>query len=569
MNRRFSFSTLIILLSGTLFFGGVKVGNALVQHQTTDEEHDKMDKPLNFKSAYPHPWDRPGPSSPVVHMGTARAAGMVERPLDLMDKDIDLAIENRVMPGAVVMVVRRGAIAKWKSYGYAARYTDSNFTEMDHLIKMRTDTIFDLASLSKLFTATAVMQLWDQGAFSLDDPGAKYLPEFSANGKENVTIKQLLTHTSGFRPDPPRHLYEIEGTRENRLNYVLKQPLTEKPGTHDVYSDINYIALGVLVERLTGQREDQYIRDHISEPLNMKDTMYNPPRNLKVRVAATESQPWTGREMIWGEVHDENAWALDGVAGHAGLFSSAHDLAVFGQMMLNHGIYAGKCVLSQKAVQLIKTNWNEAFPGQDHGLGWELSQGWYMDALADLHTIGHTGYTGTSIVVSPNNNTIVILLTNRVHPTRHTPSANEIRRAVARRTADAIPVSMPTKDAAWFSGYGNGLNRTLTAKVDTGHKAHLSYKTWYRTEKGYDLGNLEVSSNGSDWTAIKQYTGSSGDWLNQTIGLPERTEFVRFRYQTDAMVNGRGWYVFDAKLLTDGKAARPEWISDGWVKRGY
>lgn len=569
MIKRWTAAFAAALFSASLLFTGPASATVGTPKLQTIERHGKIGIPSKHPVAQPHSWDQPGPSSPVLHPGSAKAAGMVQQPLKEMEGAINEAIANRVMPGAVVLVARRGTIAKWKAFGYAARYTDADFTEMKNPVKMEKNTIFDLASISKLFTATAVMQLWDKGLFSLDDPVAKYIPEFAANGKQDVTIRQLLTHTSGFRPDPPTPLYKIDGTREDRLAYVLQEPLEYPPGTHYIYSDINFMTLGVLVERLSGEREDIYVRKHITGPLKLKDTMYNPPSRLKDRIAATEYQPWTGRGLVWGQVHDENAWALGGVAGHAGVFSSARDLAVFGQMMLDDGKYKGRKILSQKAVKLITTNWNEAFPGQDNGLGWELNQGWYMDALTESTTFGHTGYTGTSIVVSPNNETIAILLTNRVHPTRNTVSTNPIRRQVARYTADAIPVSIPGKGDAWFSGYGNHLNRTLTAQINLKQNAKLNFDTWYRTENGYDHGIVEISADGAEWTQLDKVTGSSGDWQSETFLLPKGTKFIRFRYQKDGSVNGRGWYVNHVRIAENGNMQVPEFKSSGWVERNY
>jgi len=364
---------------------------------------------------------------------------MLQAPLDDMDPLLEEAIANHVMPGAVVLVAKDGKVVKQDAYGYAARYTDSDFTEMDNPVAMQEDTIFDLASISKLFTATAVMQLWDQGAFELDDPVADYIPEFAANGKEEVTIRQLLTHTSGFRPSTTQPLHDIEGDREDKLAFVLDETLQNPPGEQYLYSDVDFITLGVLIERLSGLKQDEFTEQFITGPLNMTDTMYNPPAELQHRIAATEEQPWVDRELVWGEVHDEKAWTLDGVAGHAGVFSTASDLAVFGQMMLQNGTYEGVEILSEEAVELISTNWNEEIPGaRSSGLGWELNQSWYMDRLAESNTLGHTGYTGTSIVVSPNKNTVAMLLTNRVHPTAETVSTNPVRQLVGEKTGAAI-----------------------------------------------------------------------------------------------------------------------------------
>ncbi|MDY0395870.1 serine hydrolase domain-containing protein [Virgibacillus halophilus] len=366
------------------------------------------------------------------------AVHMLDKPLEDLDTEVERAIGEDVMPGAVVAIAKDGKIVKQQAYGYAARYIDSDFSEMENPVQMQTDTIFDIASMSKLFTATAIMQLWDQGAFDLNEPVAQYIPEFAKNGKGDITIKQLLTHTSGLRPGPSKSLYEVEGDREDRLKFAMEDAPQTDPDTDYIYSDINFMTLGVLIERISGQREDVFVREHITEPLEMRDTMYQPPAGLKDRIAATEYQPWTNRGLVWGSVHDENAWALDGVAGHAGVFSTAADLSVFAEMILHNGSYQGIQVLSKKAIKLIQTNWNGDFPGQDHGLGWELNQDWYMDALADENAMGHTGYTGTSIVINPNNQAVTILLTNRVHPTRETVSTNSIRKKVSEKAAHAI-----------------------------------------------------------------------------------------------------------------------------------
>ena len=169
---------------------------------------------------------------------------------------------------------------------------------------------------------------------------------------------------------------------------MFRQPLEAEPGTRYAYSDLNLITLGALVERLSGMPLDAFVKKHITDPLGMTDTMYNPPASLKPRIAATEYQPEIGRGLIWGEVHDENAWSLDGVAGHAGVFSTARDLAVFGHMFLQKGKYGDKRILKESTVELMAKYHLPDFPGDDHGLGWELNQSWYMDALADAENHG-------------------------------------------------------------------------------------------------------------------------------------------------------------------------------------
>lgn len=508
-------------------------------------------------------WNHPGHSAPVLHPGSVRGAGMRDEPLKEIDDVFKQAIAEKTTPGAVVLVARSGHIVKQQAYGDAARYLDDSLTEMENPVAMKTDTIFDVASISKIFTTVAAMKLYEKGKIQLDDPVAKYIPEFAANGKEDVTIRQLMTHTSGFTAWIPLH---SQGeTREDRLNLVFEQPLAARPGTTYTYSDLNMITLGAIVEKLSGQRLDQFVKEEITHPLGMKDTMYNPPASLKNRIAATEYQPEIGRGLVWGEVHDENAWSLDGVAGHAGVFSTAKDLGIFAHMILNEGRYGGKRILQPKTVKLLAQNQIPEFAGDDHGLGWELNQGWYMDALSNPSTAGHTGYTGTSIVISPKNQTIAILLTNRVHPSRKTISLNGVRRDFVRRVADAIPAPIPKKSIAWFSGYGDKLNRTLT--VDTPMNAKkFSFNTWYELETDSDYGVIEVTKDGQAWEEIApRLTGIKEKWSGTTISLPRGTKQIRFRYETDTAVNGRGWYVGDFKL--DGKKVHPDSSSTEWLKR--
>lgn len=532
--------TLIFTSICTIFLGTSTV-YASSSHPT-EPTIEKQEKPSYSASKN---WDSPIPVSSVLHPSSPKAAGMLEAPLQEIDQIMNNAISQKVMPGAVAFVARGGKIVKQTAYGYSAEYTDNKFTKMDNPILAKTNTIYDLASISKLFTTTAAMILYDQGMFKLDDPVAKYIPEFAQNGKENVTIKHLLTHTSGFEPDIP--FYQMEGTREQKFQELYKHPLTNPPGTTYVYSDLNMITLGALVERLSGEREDVFVKKHITDPLGMKDTMYNPPASLKERIAATEEEPWVNRGLVWGSVHDENAWALDGVAGHAGVFSTAKDLATLAHIFINDGKYGGKRILAPETVKLMLQNYNTAFPGDDHGLGWELGQGWYMDALSDSNTFGHTGYTGTSIVVNPNNKTVAILLTNRVHPTRNTISTNQTRRLFARQVADSIPVEIPGKASAWFAGYGDNLNRVMESDLNLKEDAKLTFSTWFRIEDTWDTGSVEVLV-GDTWKQLKQFTGNSDNWENQEVVIPKDATKIRFIYKTDVSTNGRGWYILNPKV---------------------
>ncbi|AXI10055.1 serine hydrolase [Oceanobacillus zhaokaii] len=560
-------SVLIISLTVLMSLATVHAGQGYNHEPTIEKQARKETKNM------PHPrfsWDQPGPTSPVLHPGSAKGAGMVEGPLRQIDTEMENLIDDGMMPGAVTFVARRGHIVQHESYGHALLYEDDTGKEVDQPITMKKDTIFDLASISKIFTTTAAMILYEDGLFELDDPVANYIPEFAENGKENVTIRQLMTHTSGFTAWIP--LYTIGDNREERLQYVFQYPLANTPGSTYTYSDLNMITLGAIIERLSGQRLDEYVYKKITKPLKMTDTMYNPPASLKHRIAATEYQPWTNRGIVWGEVHDESAWSLDGVAGHAGVFSTANDLGKLAHMFINDGKYGGKRILKPETIKLLVENQIPEFPGNDHGLGWELAQGWYMDALSEASTLGHTGYTGTSLVINLNNDTIAILLTNRVHPSRETVSTNPARRQIARQVADAIPVKMPTKNKdAWFSGYGDRLNRVLTAEVSIEDEATLSFDTWYRIEKDWDFGMVEVSTGGESWKQVhSKFTGSSVDFQSESVVLPAGTTHIRFRYQTDATTNGRGWYVTNLKLTDHSNQSLPlNLVSEGWKKRNY
>jgi len=526
-------------------------------------DEEKQPKPV------PHPlatsWDRPGESHRELQAGKPGDAGMAGAPLDGIDGVIASAIGQNLIPGGVVLVARRGVIVKEQAYGYAAKYVDEKLTPMERPIPMQPDTLFDLASVSKLFTATAAMQLVDQGIVQLDAPVASYLPEFAANGKEKVTVRQLLTHTSGFQAYLA--LYKKGADRAERLQIVLRQPLVHPPGSAYVYSDLNMIALGTLVEQRTGQRLDAYVQANILAPLGMTRTMYNPPEELQKHTAATEYQESPERGLVWGAVQDENAWALGGAAGHAGLFGTASDLAVFAQMMLNGGTYGGKRILSASSVDWMTENQLAAFPGEEHGLGWELDRGSYMDALSDSKAIGHTGFTGTSLVVSPSQETIGILLTNRIHPNRDTESMIPLRSRVARQIALAIPVDMPWRDEAWFAGTGDDRQATLTAQVKLAGGGLLTFDTWYRMENEYDFGCVEVSRDGGSWAPLASPVTGESDWTGDSRKLPAGTRFVRFRYATDGTINGRGWYVHrPAVYEASGREVRTDWIGKGWQR---
>jgi CubicO group peptidase (beta-lactamase class C family) len=506
----------------------------------------------------------------TLRYGTAGQAGLVPRYVDRIADDIaTYAQPSPTYPqyaGAVALAAHDGVIVAQDATGYALRYSDDTPTELppDQLIPTRTDTIFDLASMTKLFTAIAAVQLIASGSIQLDAPVARYIPPFAANGKSAITIRNLLTHTSGLPADPDPSLCDYATNDERWAAVYAVKPLAP-PDTTYLYSDMNMMTLGRVVEAVTGQTLDRVIAQRITGPLGMADTMFNPPASLRPRIAAEEYQPWTGRGIVWGSVHDENAYCLGGVSGHAGVFSTAHDLAILAQTLLNGGRYAGARILSEDSTRLLFTDDNQAFPGHAHGLGFELDQRFYMDALSSPVTAGHTGYTGTSIVIDPLSHSFVILLANRVHPSRNWGSNNPARRAVARDLALALPVRPTSGGTDWFAGTADGTVATLTVPVAVpAAGALLSFDLWYDTEET-DVGTLESSSDGGAtwqpvalrlrvgtdcWQTGGSFSGFEGrQWLHASARLPGGTTDLRWRYSTDALYEGRGVYV-DAVFVT-------------------
>ncbi len=408
------------------------------------------------------PGDLLGRPPRTLRHGTALQAGLSSRGAaevaSATATGLDVQPNGRPLyAGAVVLAGRRGVVPVHEPMGYALRYVDSAPTELprDRWVPMARDTIFDLASISKLFTSIAVMQRVQMGQVDLEAPVARYLPPFAANGKETITIRQMLTHTSGMPGGMNLTSYSDYDSRISAL-YAIK-PL-DPPGTVYRYSDINMATLGKLVEEVSGESLNAVVRKGITKPLGMTDTGYNPPPSTWDRVAATEYQPSSGRGTIRGTVHDEDAYYLGGVAGHAGVFSTASDLAVLAQTILNGGSYGHARILSRESTALMLTNFNRAFPNDSHGLGFDLAQPWYMGEMSTPYTAGHYGYTGTSLVIDPTTESFVILLTNRVHPSRDWGSINPVRQSVANAMARAMliqPIRGETSRYSWLRGGEN------------------------------------------------------------------------------------------------------------------
>ncbi|RCW40206.1 CubicO group peptidase (beta-lactamase class C family) [Halopolyspora algeriensis] len=399
--------------------------------------------------------DRPGPefapAGTVLHTAEPETVGLDPEPIDTAMNRLGAwtegapGREHPMYAGAVSLIAHEGAVVGFDAAGYELRYADGTGTELPagKQERARTGTIFDIASMTKLFTSIAVLQQVEDGHVALDAPVARYLPEFGTNGKEAITVRQLLTHTSGLQAAV--RLWELPPGE--RIPHVMSLAPVNPPGSTYLYSDPNMIVLGELVERVSGDRLDEVVAERITEPLGMDDTGYRPAESKAHRIAATEYQQNPARGMVRGEVHDENAWALGGVAGHAGIFSTARDLAVLGQAILNGGVYAGERILDESSVAAMLTNGNTEFPGHAHGLGFELDQRWYMAGLSGPHSAGHTGYTGTSMVLDPASRSVVILLSNRVHPSREWGSSTPARVALARGVAQALETKPPHRPA--------------------------------------------------------------------------------------------------------------------------
>ena len=326
-----------------------------------------------------------------------------------LDAAVEQAVHDGLIPGAVLIAGRNGKILHRKAYGERALVPARE--------PMTVDTIFDAASLTKVIATTpSLMKLFEQGKLRIDDPVTHYLPEFQS-GKSDITIRDLMTHFSGLRPDldlePPWSGYETG------IHRALIDKPASPPGLRFVYSDINFELLGEIVRRLSGKPLDEYARENIFQPLGMTETTFRPPASLRGRIAPTEIDPATGAPFR-GVVHDPTARYMGGVAGHAGLFTTADDLAKYCEMMLGMGERAGVRIFSPLTVRKFTSPATPPDQPVLRGLGWDIDSP-YSSNRGELYPIGsygHTGFTGTSVWMDPSTNSFVILLTNVVHPKR-------------------------------------------------------------------------------------------------------------------------------------------------------
>ena len=365
------------------------------------------------------------------------ATGLDLRKFDAIDPLIRDEIGQKHLPGAVVLIGVGDRIVYQKAFGNRALVPSAE--------AMTLDTMFDVASLTKVVaTTTSVMMLIEQGRLRLVDRVSTFIPGFERYGKADITIRHLLTHVSGLRPDVD--LGDDWVGTDAAIQLAIEEVPTAPAGTRFVYSDINFFLLGEIVRRISGKPLDEYTQEHIFKPLGMKDTMFNPPASLMPRIAPTESctpygWPCDGpdRRMLRGVVHDPTARRMDGVAGHAGLFSTAADLAIFSRMLLNKGSFRGDRILAPLTVAKMTTPVPASEDRNLRALGWDIDSGYSGNRgeLLPIGSFGHTGFTGTSLWIDPMTRMFVVFLSNRVHPDGK-GDVTPLRARVATIAASAI-----------------------------------------------------------------------------------------------------------------------------------
>jgi uncharacterized protein YbbC (DUF1343 family)/CubicO group peptidase (beta-lactamase class C family) len=390
------------------------------------------------------------------------AAAAAEQPFPgpAIDAQVEQAVGAGLIPGAVVIIGHQGKIVYQRAYGLRSLVPNRE--------PMTEDTIFDAASLTKVVaTTSAMMKLFEQGRVRMNDPVTAYIPEFEG-GKSPITVRDLMTHFSGLRPD--LDLKPAWTGYETGIRLAVSDRPAAPPGVNFVYSDINFILAGEIVRRVTGQPLPDFVRQNVFAPLGMNESMFNPPASLRPRIAPTELD--NGVPLL-GVVHDETARYMGGVAGHAGLFTTAADLAIFCEMMLGGGERAGVRVFSAATVRKFTTPQTPADQPILRGFGWDIDSPFSGNRgeLFPIGSYGHTGFTGTSIWMDPSTNSYVIILSNSVHPHRG-KNITPLRSKVATAAAAAFGIQ---SQSVQLTGYeetivGAGLHRDVVrnARVLTG-----------------------------------------------------------------------------------------------------
>ena len=354
-----------------------------------------------------------------LRMGLPEEAGFTREGLEKVDAIIERAIRDTAFPGAVLVVAKNGVIVHEKAYG---SYDYDPYSK-----RVDVNTMFDLASVTKVISTTsAMMRLVGEGKIKLDDPVIKYIPKFGQNGKEHITVYNLLVHNSGLVGWG--RFYEVCKTPQSLLDTVFAAKLTYKTGDTTIYSDLGLITTGKIIEKASGTTLDRYVDSVFYKPLGMSSTMYNPPEKLWNHIMPTEVDNFWRKTgvAVRGTVHDENAWVLGGVSGHAGLFSTAPNLAILLQMELYGGTYGGKRFIKEDIFHQFTTRQSDK---STRGIGWDMkpaTRSW-AGTLLSTKTFLHTGFTGTSVAADPTRDLVIVFLTNRVYPTRDTQKISAVR----------------------------------------------------------------------------------------------------------------------------------------------
>ena len=470
-------------------------------------------------------------------------AGMDARQLERIDELVAEGIAQKKMPGCVVCIARQGKVVLLKAYG--------NKQLKPTELPMTTDTVFDMASITKpAATATSIMLLVERGKLRLGDKVSSLIPEFAVNEKDGITIHDLLTHQSGLLPD--NALSDYNDGPEESLRRICELTLQAPTGAKFIYSDVNYILLGEIIRRISGQSVHEFSRDNIYHPLGMKETGYLPGKELRARAAPTEQRDG---QWIQGEVHDPRAHKLGGIAGHAGLFSTAEDMAVYAQMMIAGGEHQGTRVLSPRTVATMTRAYK--VPGGLRGLGWDKRTG-FSSNRGELMTdsaFGHGGFTGTVLWIDPQLELTVIFLSNRVHPDGK-GLVNPLAGRIGAVAAGAIRGAVRAEDKAensevltgidvlerdgfrQLAGRRIGLITNHTGRSGSGvstvkllHEAKVAkLVTLFSPEHGFE-GMLDVAK--------------IADTQERATGLKVHSLYGETRKPTPAMVEGIDTIVFD------------------------
>ncbi len=407
-----------------------------------------------------------------------------------VDAIINEAVQTELIPGAVLIIGHDGAVVYRKAYGWRSLIPRRE--------PMTLDTIFDIASLTKVVATTpSVMRLFEEGKLRIDDPVTKYLPEFQG-GKSPITIRLLMTHFSGMPPD--LELVPRWTGYETGIQRALNTKPIALPGTRFIYSDINFILMGEIVHRLSGETLAQYAHEQVFAPLDMNETGFLPSPSLRFRIAPTEVDPDSGIPLL-GVVHDPTSRYMGGVAGHAGLFTTADDLAKYAAMMLAHGEHDGNRIFDPMTIKKFTEPASPADQPILRALGWDIDSPFSSNRgeLYPIGSFGHTGFTGTSMWMDPTTNSFVILLTNAVHPHRG-HSLSSLRSRLA--TAVTARFGIETPETVSLTGYnetmsGAGVHRIVDRNAQTRTGLDVLEEEGFQQLKGKRIG-LITNQTGLD-----------------------------------------------------------------------